>query len=109
MTQEFQDMLYLLGWNHKSQLSVNDHNYNVEKIKELAISQGVWTLVFPELEKHADASAYINDFMASVSIGLQRSTFQLSVIADMNAAGLKACLLKGAAVALAYPDPSCRI
>ena len=109
MTQEFQDMLYLLGWNYKSQIDGSKREYNVGKIKELAVSQGVWTLVFPELEKHADLSQYLNDFMAAVSIGLQRSTFQLQTISDLNAAGFKACLLKGAAVALAYPDPTCRI
>lgn len=109
MTRDFQDMLYLLGYCYRSQTGDKEHEYNVEKIKELSISQGVWTLVFPELEKYADLKEHTDEFMKTVMLGIKENTFQLSVISEMNAAGLKACLLKGAAVALAYPDPSMRI
>lgn len=105
MTQSFQNMLYLLG----GMGNYITTDLDVEQIRKHAISQGVWTLVFPELEKYADVNQYLSEFMTSVSVGIQRNAFQLQTISELNEAGYKAGLLKGAAVAIAYPDPSCRI
>lgn len=105
MTQSFQNMLYLMGGNG-SQITTD---LDIERIRAHAISQGVWTLVFPELEKHADLSQYMNEFIGTVSDSIRRNAFQLQTISELNEAGYNTCLLKGAAVSLAYPDPSCRV
>lgn len=102
-------MLYLMSWNYKNRLTDDKHSYDVEGIRKLSISQGVWTLVFPELEKYADLSAYQNEIVKALTYSIRQSTFQLGIISDLNAAGLRACLLKGAAIAAAYPDPPSRV
>lgn len=107
MTTEFSDMLYLIGGKNPAERE--NRSYNVKKIKELADSQGIWTLVFPELEKYTDLSEYEDDFVDMVAMDIQTRYFCLEIISDLNKAGLKACLLKGAAVAQTYPDPSNRI
>lgn len=105
MTQSFRNMLYLMGDNSNHITT----DLDIEQIRKYSVSQGVWTIVFPELEKHADLNHYLNEFMRTVSMSIQRNLFQLQTISELNNAGYKACLLKGAAVALAYTDPACRI
>ena len=107
MTTEFRDMLYLIGG--KNPAEKEHRSYNAAKIKELADSQGIWTLVFPELEKYADLSEYEEDFVDMIAMDIQTRYFCLEIISDLNEAGLKVCLLKGAAVAQTYPDPTNRI
>lgn len=109
MTQDFRDMLYLLG------AAVNNSNVNlnrevsVKNIRELAISQGVYSLVFPELEKICDMRSFTREFLTFVADGIRRNTFYLNILSDMEKEGISFCLLKGAAISEIYPVPEYRI
>lgn len=109
MTLYFQELLHIIG------IAINNiegdckEEINIKAVRDLAISQGVWTLVYPVLEQYADVKEYLQEFMQMVAMGIQKTTFQLHTIAELNNAGFKACLLKGASVAALYPHPEYRI
>lgn len=109
MTRAFEDMLYLLSPKGIDSTYAVHHVFDVKEIYRLSNSQGVWTLVFPELEKYADLSQYTDGFVAAITVGLQRKVFQLHIISELEKAGYSCCLLKGAAVAALYPNPDYRI
>ena len=109
MTRDFKRVLQILGAAINNVHTEWTQQYNIKLIKKAAASQGVWTLVYPELEKYTDTSEYLPEFMQMVTIGIKRTTFQLHMISELNNAGFKVCLLKGAAVAALYPHPEYRI
>lgn len=109
MTQAFDDMMYLLAPGGIDKNYAKQRTFDVKEIYRLAKSQGVWTLIFPELEKYADVSEYLQEFMASITLGLQRNIFQLQTVAELKKEGYRCCLLKGAAIAALYPKPEIRI
>ena len=110
MTQDFVDMLHLLGANYRYRIEDDGHKFNVEKIKQLSVSQGVWTLVYPQLSNYVNFSEEDEDeFISEITYGVQKRIEHLGYIEEMNAAGLKCCLIKGAAVSICYPQPDCRL
>ena len=109
MTQEFNDMLLLLGSAVHGISISQDHEYNIKRIKELAESQGVWSLVCPELEKNVDIKGESMQCMMMVAKNIQRNEYNLNLMQDLDAEGIDYCLLKGQAVAEIYPYPDYRI
>ena len=109
MTQDFENMLYLFGAGARGIEIKLDGKPNIESIRKLAIEQGIWTVIFPELDKICDVSKYQSEFFATVSSGIRRKEFTLGIIKKLEAAGIKCCLLKGAAVGGLYADPERRI
>lgn len=110
MTRDFIDMLHLLGANYKYKIENDDHEYNIEKIKRLSLSQGIWTLVYPQLSRFASFSEDDEDnFTSEITYEVQKRIEHLELIEEMNSKGIKCCLIKGAAIAICYPQPDCRI
>ena len=102
-------MLYLFGAGARGlEIKLNEEP-NIESIRKLAIEQGIWTVIFPELDKICDTSKYQGEFFGSVSSGIRRKEFSLDIINKLETAGIKCCLLKGAAVSGLYADPERRI
>ncbi len=112
MTHTFKQMLRLLGAAINGVPFSPERGADIPKLRSLAISQSVWPLVYSELEKqlgNGAVKAYETEFLETAADGLQRSYFQLETISELNALGIKCCLLKGAHAASCYPHPELRI
>ncbi len=109
MTEHFKNMLYLFGANAQGIDAHIDGELNIEKIRKLAIEQGIWTLVYPELSKLCDAKKYHMEFFSMVSKGIAKKEFTLKILKKLEEAGVSCCLLKGASVSELYNDSECRI
>lgn len=109
MTNHFKNMLYLFSANARGTKVQLDGELNIEEIRRLAIEQGIWTLVYPELAKLCDAKKYQMSFFSMVSKGIAKKEFNLGVIKKLEELGVECCLLKGAAISHLYKDSECRV
>ena len=109
MTNHFKNMLYLFAANAVGTNPQIEGEIDVEEIRRLSVEQGIWSMVYPELAKVADASKYQMSFFKTVSQGIVRKEFNLNIIKKLEDAGIKCCILKGAAISCLYKDPECRI
>ncbi len=111
MTQEFRDMLYLIGAEVSGKEYNPDHKLNIEGILRAAAVQGVRTLVFPQLEKLCpnECAKYTPVFWGEVGSGIRRNAFNLKALSELKKNGIRVCLIKGLAAASAYPHPEYRI
>ena len=109
MTNHFKNMLYLFAASSRGIKAQIEGELNIEEIRRLAVEQGIWTLVYPELAKICDASKYQMEFFSLVSKGIAKKEFTLGIIKKIEEAGIPCCLIKGATVAGLYHDPECRI
>lgn len=108
MTRAFENMLYLLGAGARG-YRFSAVGMDMDAVREVSIQQGVWPLVYKAAEPTANVSSYRSEFVLTVARSVARKEFTLSVIKKMEEAGVKCCLMKGAAVANLYDKPECRI
>jgi len=109
MTQDFENMLYLFGANANGADNKLSGEIHADKIREEALKQGIWTMVYPELSKVCDIPEYKQEFLLAISKSITRKQFTLHVIKKIEEAGIKCCLLKGSTVAEFYRHPECRV
>lgn len=109
MTKTFENMLYLFGANANRAELCTIEDIDSDAIRQYAVEQGIWTMVYPELAKICDVKRYQAEFLMAVSAGVTRKEFTLNIIKKLEENGIKCCLLKGAAVCGLYADPECRI
>lgn len=109
MTQCFEDMIMLLGAAVHGTMLKPSHKYQVKKIKELACSQGVWPLIYPELNKVIGITDESVEFMSAIAKAIQRNAYNLDTIYELEQWNIEYCLLKGQAIASIYPHPDYRI
>ena len=108
MTQSFKNMLYLLGAGARG-FEIDASGMDMQKIRECAIYQGVWPLVYKAAEKTADVRLWRAEFLLNIGRWVSRKEFCLKTIKELEAAGYKYCLMKGNAIAKYYALPECRI
>lgn len=108
MTKAFEDMLYLLGAAARG-FEVSAIGMDMERIRECAIAQGVWPLVYKAAEKTADVSKWRSEYILTVAKDMSRKEFSLSAVRKLEKSGIECCLMKGAAIADLYALPECRI
>ena len=98
MTQDFEHMLRLFGAGALGYEIDKIENINIEKIRSLAIEQGIWHTVYAYMVKQYDMSAYQKEFLATVTSALQRREYTLGIIAGLEKIGIK--WVKGSTIAL---------
>lgn len=108
MTQNFKNLLRLLG-NAVNNCNNILKDCDIEEIRKLAFSQGVWTLVFPELKKQCDANKYSEEFRASILRNMVKNNYSRQAISELERAGFSCAVLKGTAISSLYPKPEYRI
>ena len=108
MTKAFEDMLYLLGAGARG-LDVSAKDMDMARIRECAISQGVWPMVYKAAEKTADISMWRPEFFLAVAKSVSKREFSLETVKELEKNGIEYCLLKGIAVSSLYAMPECRI
>jgi len=109
MTKSFEQLLYLFGAaSLGKEVAINDE-INVEEIRKYAIEQGVWTVVFKQLEKYCDVSKYKNDFLSVVIKSMRKTEYNSLILKKLEENGVECCLLKGNTVAQLYKNPECRV
>ena len=79
MTNHFKNMLELFAANATGKEPNIMGELDIEEIRRLSLSQGIWTLVCPELGKVADTSKYQMGFFKTVSQGIARKEFNLKI------------------------------
>ncbi len=109
MTHDFENMLYLFGANAIGNTVQYNGEFDVKPIREYSLEQGIWPMVYPELEKVTDVSKYQLECLSMISKGIAQKEYTLGVIRKLEEAGIKCCLLKGAAISHLYAQPECRI
>lgn len=108
MTQAFENMLYLLGAGARG-YDISAEGMDMDAVRKVSIQQGVWPFVYKAAEATADVSPWKSEFILAVARSVARREFTLSAIKKMEDAGVRYCLMKGAAVANLYDKPECRI
>lgn len=109
MTKSFEQLLYLFGAASLGREVVIDDEMNIEEIRRYAIEQGIWTVIFKELEKYCDMSRYKNEFFSIVVKSMTKTEHNSLIIKRLEENGVECCLMKGIAVARLYHDPDCRV
>lgn len=107
MTSEFKDMLSLFNMGVTGRYEKLDHDINIDRIYELAESQGIWETVYLGLYENYDVSKYSLEFMKAVSKNIRRTEFIFNITDLLG--GIKFCYLKGITVARFYDKWECRI
>lgn len=108
MTRDFENMLYLLGAGARG-ISVSAEGMDMEKVREYAISQGVWPIVYKAAEKTADVKIWRGEFLHTLARSVARREFSLGIVKKIENAGIEYFMMKGAAVARFYAHPDCRV
>lgn len=108
MTEAFENMLYLLGAGARG-YEVDASGVDMAKIREVAVLQGVWPIVYKAAETTADVSAWRSEFIFTIANFVSRKEFTLATIRKLEENGVRYCLMKGAAIAGLYALPECRI
>ena len=109
MTQSFKNMLYLFGSYANGTETNLQNKINMEELRTYAIQQGIWTIVFPALNKIIDAGQYKQEVFIAVSQAMLKKEFTLAALKKLEESGIKCCLLKGTVVAELYNNPDYRI
>ncbi len=119
MTQEFENMLYLFGAAATGQEVDTQRCVNLSKIRELALSQEVWDVVYSGVrEKIASGEVAVppeiyqwleKTFVSNVALNIRRVEFNLNTLRKLQSKGIKCCVLKGITVARLYAMPEARI
>lgn len=109
MTKNFENMLYLFGAGAVGATPQGIEKIDVEAIRNDAIDQGIWPLVYIALSKICDIKEYHPEFLSIISASMRRKEFTLRMIQKLENAGIECCILKGVVVAELYSEPECRI
>lgn len=109
MTREFSEMLRFFGASALGYDIKKREDIDIATIRQLAIEQGIWTIIYEPLSKVYDLNRYKSEFIFAVTRAIQQREFTLKVIRQLEREGVECCILKGAAVARLYAEPDCRI
>lgn len=109
MTENFKYTLSLFAASARGIKVCKTENADIESVRNIAVSQGIWTLVYTELVKHyPDAKKYEGEFFGTYSTGIARKSFTLDILKKASEKGLTFSLIKGPAVSRLYKDPDLR-
>lgn len=119
MSKHFINMLYLFGAAATGKDIDIKHCENLSKIRDLALSQEVWDVVYAGVREKV-ASGEINlpaevyerlekTFMSNVALNIRKVEFNLNTLRILQSKGIKCCVLKGITVARLYSMPETRI
>lgn len=111
-------MLYLFGCGALGK-EANPHNcVEIKKIREAALSQGVWQVVYLPIRKLIQENKVKlppeiyqileNKFQASVALNIQKTAFCEGIVRKLEAEGIECCILKGHTVGRYYSEPESR-
>ncbi len=109
MTKELKDLMYILGCALNGKKAEPEHKLDIDKIYDLAVSQGVWHIIFEAIPKEYNLSQYQGRFYTSVAKNISKSEFVKKTVAELENHGIECCYLKGITLARLYPSPECRI
>lgn len=119
MTREFENMLYLFGAAATGKNIDIKNCENLSKIRELALSQGVWDVIYGAVrEKLASGEVSVppevyvkleKTFMSNVALNIRKVEFNMNTLRKLEENGVKCCVLKGTTVARLYSMPETRI
>ncbi|MBR2477087.1 MAG: nucleotidyltransferase family protein [Clostridia bacterium] len=108
MTEAFENMLYLLGAGARG-YEIDATGMDMTKIREVAILQGVWPIVYKAAESTVNVNPWRSEFIFTMANSISRKEFTLSTIRKLEENGVRYCIMKGAAIAGLYALPECRI
>ena len=91
MTKSFEQLLYLFGAASLGKEVAIDGEINVEEIRKYAIEQGIWTVVFKELEKICDVSEYENEFFSVIINSIRRTEFTSAILKKLEENSIECC------------------
>ena len=119
MSTEFINMLYLFGAAATGKPVNIKYCENLSKIRDLAISQEVWDVIYAALrdkiasgEVKIPPQIYANlekTFMSNVALNVRRVEYNMQTLRKLEEHGIRCCVLKGTTVARLYYMPETRI
>ena len=112
MTQQFESMLYLFGaaeHGATTVLKADTLKLHIEEIRNHALAQGIWTMVFSELGEYCDVSLFKTEITSGVTKSMVEKEFTFGILKKLEEQGVRCCILKGAVVAECYKHPELRI
>ncbi len=119
MDNNFLAMIKLFAYGSTGNMQEMSYDFDCKKVMDYAQEQGVWQIDFVALQKlqkegkiQADSLWFDNTNLQVVMSCLNNSaTLEKShkIMADLNKAGIKNCLIKGETLAKLYFKPECRI
>lgn len=119
MTNNFKDMMYLLGCTARGQKAVLSEEMDYIKICNLSFQQQIISLIFPEIECAYNENYFkVSDdkikslkdrIFKSVLVGVQKKEILKNVLNKMDEKGVVCVLLKGDLLADLYSQPEYRL
>lgn len=107
MKDDFLQMLLFLRMGVTGKEIELDEKINAEKIYNYAREQGLATVIYGPLSKHADIKKYRNKFITSISNNVKRIEFNAEIIEKFG--DINYCYLKGITLARFYNNPETRL
>ena len=111
-------MLHLFGCGALGKSAEEKYCVNIRKIRERAIEQNVWPVVYSAIRKDIESKkVFIPDevylsleraIAANIAKEIQRTQFTEKIIQEIEKNGVKYCLLKGCSLASLYAEPETR-
>lgn len=108
MTKEFEVLMRLVGKAVRG-IEVFAEYCDKELLRQIAIYQNVWTIIYPYSDIFSPIDKYYEEFILSITSFVKQVDYSLNVIKKLHDAGFKVCLLKGISNAVLYPKPQYRI
>lgn len=119
LSEAFYDAIYLFSCGARGEKPVLSHDINLFKIYNIAVSQGIWQIIFLALKGLYDKDELIvdknvfdnwhNKILSQAIQVTQRSIAVGDAIHELEQKGIQCCVLKGEAIADLYYAPICRI
>ena len=119
MTTEFTNMLHLFGAAAIGKEIKTEYCKNLSKIRELAISQEIWDVIYSALRGIIEDGSVLvppevyarleQNFTANVALNIRRVEFNMQTVRTLEENGIRCCVLKGTTVARLYAMPETRI
>lgn len=119
MSEAFYDAIYLFSCGVRGEKPILSHDLDLFEIYDIAVSQGIWQIIFIALKELYDQAELSIDkkifdnwykkILAQAIKVTQRSIEVGNVINILEQKGIECCVLKGDSIADLYYTPICRI
>jgi hypothetical protein len=119
MNKNFLDTIYLFACGARGVKPVMNHEPDIQRVHDYAVSQGIWQTTFLALkqlydeDKDSIAGTFIKRWHNElIFLTVKETRRRLAVNNTLNMlerCGIRCCLLKGEVIAELYHNPICRI
>ena len=109
MTSEFEILLKALGKSVFGKEYAQNNTVKCEAVYKIAVSQGVFPLVYPTASFNNTDLKWEAHFLKTVAVNEKKQYYLKKIIESFETENIDCAVLKGTAVASLYNMPECRV